>query len=81
MGRGPPWTAYADITTAPESKIWQSAGIRIETMMSERGESHKDARALADRAQFAVGLIGLARDLDQLKVESNGDDDNGENRR
>lgn len=69
MGRGPPYTPWANIHKGPVS-IWQNVR-RIDRKIHEldSAESQQLVLTKPERAHFALGILGVEEDLRVLRLK------------
>jgi hypothetical protein len=70
-GRGPPYTRVMD--REPERIVWYTARRRVDQVLSERRDSEKLIVAKTDRVHYALGLLGVEEDFENLAFENDND--------
>lgn len=71
LGRGPPYVRDSDLGSDGPCSVWQNPR-RIDRVINQKlepGEEKRVVLAKADRAYYALGLIGVEHDLEVLELK------------
>jgi len=66
-GKGPPYQRVMEKKT--DQKVWYTARRRIDQVLAEKNDHSKLLVARTDRVHYALGLLGVEEDFENLDFE------------